>query len=142
VKEQAFVANICIQTDAFPTDPEGDLELCNGMPGSHLAGWVRDGLLEKGYASREPVQEDYGWGFHLEERGCPLWISVSYATPVEGDPEGIPEWHVGVDILASPWPFGRWGGRRRGREIEKEVFALVREMIESHPGVKIVRNDG
>jgi hypothetical protein len=42
------MADVYLQTNAFPTDREGDLECCNGMPGSQLAGWVRDALLKKG----------------------------------------------------------------------------------------------
>jgi hypothetical protein len=34
------------------------LEYCNGMPGSQLAGWLRAALLAKGYACREPIQEE------------------------------------------------------------------------------------
>ncbi len=33
------MADICFRTDAFAIDPEGDLEHCNGMPGSQLTGW-------------------------------------------------------------------------------------------------------
>jgi hypothetical protein len=132
------MADICFQTNAFPTDPEGDLEYCNGVPGSQLAGWLRDALLKKGYTCRDPLQEDYGWGFYLDADGCSLWISVSHAMPVEGQPVGVAEWHVGVDCSLAPWPFRQWLRRRRGRELEQQVFATVKEMIASHPGVTIV----
>jgi hypothetical protein len=74
---QVITTDICFQTNEFPTDPEGDLECFTGMPGSRLAGWVRDALLKKGYSCHEPLQEDYGWGFFLDADGCSLWVSVN-----------------------------------------------------------------
>ena len=77
------MADICFRTDAFATDPEGDLEYCNGMPGSQVAGWIRGALLNKGYACREPIQEDYGWGFWIDADGCSIWVYAGYAAPLD-----------------------------------------------------------
>jgi hypothetical protein len=129
------MADICFRTNAFPTDPEGDLEYCNGMPGSQLAKWVRAALLDKGYACREPMQEDYGWGCWIDADGCSIWVSVSYVAPAEGQAAGVPEWHVGVDHDFPPWALRQWLRRRQGRDLVRKIFLIVQELIVSHPGV-------
>ncbi|MCU0961390.1 MAG: hypothetical protein MUF25_07255 [Pirellulaceae bacterium] len=135
------MADICFRTQAFATDPEGDLEYCNGMPGSRLANWIRDGLLKKGYSCREPLQEDYGWGFWLDADDCSVWVSASYAAPDEEDAAGVPEWHVGVDYGFAPWAVRQWFRKRRGRELSREVYAHVKEMIASLSEATIVEED-
>ena len=129
------MADICFRTEAFATAPEGDLESCNGMPGSQLAGWLRAALVNKGYDCREPIQEDYGWGFWIDADGCSIWVSVGYAPPAEGRPAEMPEWHVGVDHSFPPWALRQWFRRRQGRDLVHKVFLRVREAIVSHPGV-------
>jgi hypothetical protein len=128
------MASICFRTDVFATDPEGDLVHCNGMPGSQVAGWVRDALLEKGYACRELMQEDYGWGFWVEADGCSIWISAGYAT---GDPGDVPEWWVGVDHDFPFFALRQWLRVRLGRELVREIFLRVKELLASHAGVAI-----
>ena len=129
------MADICFRTDAFATDPEGDLEYCNGMPGSQVAGWVRTALLNKGYACREPIQEDYGWGFWIDADGCSIWVYAGYAAPAEGELAGVPEWHVGVDHDFPPWALRQWLRRRQGRDLVRKIFLIVQELIVSHRGV-------
>jgi hypothetical protein len=136
-----LMSDLCFRTHAFATNPEGDLAYCNGMPGSQLATWIRDRLLAQHYACREPLQEDYGWGFWLEVDGCSLWVAVSYARPDEGEPPEIPEWHVGVDHDFPPWALRQWFRRRRGRELEHKVYSIIKEMINSHPEATIVQAD-
>ena len=123
-------------TSAFPSAPEGDLEFCNGMPGSHLAGWIREGLIKKGYACKEPLQEDYGWGFWISEQGCSIWVSVS---PAIGDPADAPEeveWYVSVKH-DYPFFFLRQLFRaRRGRAVADEIFSSVKERLDSHPDIE------
>jgi hypothetical protein len=132
--------DICLQTKVFPTAPEGDLECCNGMPGSHLACWVRDTLLKKGYTCQASLQEDYGWGFYVDADGCSIWVAISYAK-MEGEDEGVPEWHVGTGHVFAPWAFRQWFKRKRGRELEGEIYAVIRGMIVSHPEVTIIREN-
>jgi len=131
------MADICFRTNAFPTEPEGDLEYCNGMPGSQLAQWLASGLRRQGYACREPMQEDYGWGFWIEAEGCSLWVSVGYAAPAEGESEEMPEWHVGVDHSFPPWVLRQWLRRRQGRDLVRRVFLVIKEMIVSQPGMVV-----
>jgi hypothetical protein len=132
------MADVCFRTNAFPTDPEGDLEYCNGMPGSRLAGWVRAALLDKGYACREPMQEDYGWGFWIDADGCSIWVSVGYAAPAEGEPTSVPEWHVGVDHDFPFWTLRQRFRRRQGRDLVHRIFLIVQEAIASRPDVTVV----
>ncbi len=129
--------DICFRTDAFPTEPEGDLEYCNGMPGSQVAGWVRGALVNKGYTCHEPMQEDYGWGFWVDADGCSIWVYAGHAAPAEGEPAGVPEWHVGVDHDFPPWALRQWLRRRQGRDLARRIFLIVRELIVSHPGVTV-----
>ena len=37
-----------IETDQFPSEPEGDLDYCNGMPGSYFASWIKERLQGRG----------------------------------------------------------------------------------------------
>jgi hypothetical protein len=131
------MASINFRTHVFSTEPEGDLEFCNGMPGSQVAGWVRDALLKKGYKCREPIQEDYGWGFWVEADGCRIWVSAGNVGVPGGEQEDPPEWYVGVDHDFPPWALRQWFRMHRGREVVREIFAVVKGLIASHPEVSV-----
>lgn len=132
------MSDICFQTKAFSTAPEGDLDHCNGMPGSRIVQWLRETLLKRGYACSDPLQEDYGWGFYVDADGCSIWVSACCAQPDEGETSDMPEWHVGADHDFPPWALRQFLNRRRGQELEREVFAILREMIASHPEVRVI----
>jgi hypothetical protein len=131
------MADLCVRTDAFSIDPEGDLKYCNGVPGSQLAGWLRAVLRDKGYACREPIQEDYGWGFWIDAEDCSIWVAVGYTAPAEGEPAEMPEWHIGVDHDFPPWAWRQWLRRRQGRDLAGKIFLLVKEAFLAHPGVTV-----
>jgi hypothetical protein len=94
-----------------------------------------------GHTCREPLQEDYGWGFYVDADGCSIWISVSFAAPDEEEPVGMPEWHVGADHDSAPWMLRQWFRRRRGRQLEQEIFATLREAVVTHPEIIVVREE-
>jgi hypothetical protein len=129
------MAAICFRTHEFATDPEGDLVYCNGVPGSQVAGWIRDALLKQGCACRGLIQEDYGWGFWVDAAECSIWVAVSYAAPSDPEPTGVPEWQVAVEHDFPPWALRQWLRVRRGREVAFHIFSLVEHLIASHPGV-------
>ena len=131
------MADIAFRTHAFPTEQEGDLVHCNGAPGSHVASWVREALVKRGYACGDLIQEDYGWGFWIEADGCTIWVSAGYASPLDGEPEELPEWHVGVDHDFPPWALGQWFRRSQGREVVRNVTAVAKDLIASHPDITV-----
>ena len=111
------MAEICFRTHEFATDPEGDMVYCNGVPGSQVAGWIRDALLKKRCACRGLIQEDYGWGFWVDAADCSIWVAVCYATPIDAAPTDVPEWQVAWNMTSRPGRcangFGCGGGKRR-----------------------------
>lgn len=127
-----------VSTDLFPTEPEGDLDLCNGQPGSAFARWLAEKLKAKGYDCEGEIQEDYGWGFWLKKAELPVWVSVSYAEPYQGSG---PEWFVSSTFEI---PFGflnprSWGKGKDGKLFESEIFAFIQEALENEPAIKILR---
>ena len=133
------MADICFRTHEFATNLEGDMVYCNGVPGSQVAAWIRDALLNQGCACRELIQEDYGWGFWVDAAECSIWVAVSYAAPGDAEPAGVPEWQVAVEHDFPPWALRQWLRVARGREVARHIFSLVEDLIVSHPGV-IVQN--
>ena len=130
--------DICFQTHAFPTAPEGDLDLCNGMPGSALAQWVRAALLEEGFSCREPIQEDYGWGFWIDRDGCSVWVGVSYSGGTQDDQAAVPEWWIGVahEFLFFP---SQWFKSRWAKAVVHEAFAVIEAAVGNHPAINVLK---
>jgi hypothetical protein len=65
--------------------------------GEDFATWLRQqcaDLAAAGFASSEPIQEDYGWGFWVSKGPDPFWIALSYCG--EGPTEEPAEWLVSV----------------------------------------------
>lgn len=130
---------IHIRTKAFSTEPEGDLEYCNGMPGSQVVEWLRSILVAKGYYCGELIQEDFGWVFELDHRGSSIAVSVSYVAPLTPeDAPMIPEWHV---IISANWLLRNvldWFRGRRRLPVEEEVFDIVKLAIESRDDIEVL----
>ncbi len=119
-----------IETSQFPSEPEGDLDYCNGMPGSHFANWLRERLLARGVECREVFQEDYGWGFWTRVDRLSIWVAVSCSGPAtEG---AMPMWHVMVSHEPG-FRLWQWFRRRAGLAaaagIFRDVTALIREQV-------------
>jgi hypothetical protein len=118
-------------TAEFPTAPEGDLDLCNGAPGSALAAWLRAVLAAAGISAHDPLQEDYGWGFWLEHPAH-IWVAVSYA----GDTvDAGGEWFVSV---VHEFPFfapRQWFRQQEGRALEAQAFAAIQAALAAREGV-------
>lgn len=121
------------RTAEFSTDPEGDLIHCNGRPGSAVARWLRSVLVEKGIDAGEPLQEDYGWGFWLSGP-LSVWVAVGL---VDGEPGDVPVWNVSVAHEVPLLSLRQWLRRRRGREMARRVFDIVREALARRSGVVI-----
>jgi len=119
-----------IETSQFPSEPEGELNYCNGAPGSHFASWIRERLLARGVDCRDVLQEDYGWGFWTEVDGLTVWVAVSCSGPATQG--GLPMWHVMVNqergFLLPQW-FRRRAGLAAAARIFRDVSALIREQV-------------
>lgn len=113
------MTDFVFQSDHFPSEPEGDLDLCNGQPGSALIQWLSNQLAQAGYAMGEPIQEDYGWGCWLQAPET-VWLAVSFA----GRENGLTEWHVSV--VHAPWPFTRqWWRPAKGRQTAQAMAQIL-----------------
>jgi hypothetical protein len=130
------VFTIRFRTQEFPTDPEGDLDRCNGQPGSAVAHWLRSVLSDHGIGAGEPLQEDYGWGFWLNDRST-VWVAVSYAGGDQGDPVDAPVWYVSVAHEISFFAPRQWFRRQSGRALASRAFAAVHDAISQRSGVVI-----
>jgi hypothetical protein len=124
---------LAINTHAFPIEPEGDLEFCNGRPGSALADWLRTILIERGFAVQESLQEDYGWGFWLNNETA-IWIAVGLADDSDdGDNPSesteVPTWFVIVSHEAPIFSPRQWFRRREGRELAQRVFQAIEQAV-------------
>ena len=126
------------QTDLFPRAPEGDLEFNNGAPGSAAATWLRAAVERAGFSCGEPSQEDYGWGFWLNDP-CMIWVSVAHADGEDDAPAGgRPEWVVSVSHERSIFAPGQWLKAAQGKALAERVFAAVIHALEEAPEITLV----
>lgn len=139
--EGSGMASVCIQTDLFPTAPEGDLELCNGQPGSAAAEWVRAVLVREGIACRAIMQEDYGWGFWLEHQ-CAVWVAVSFSGGVQGDQRDPPHWWLEGAHQCSLFSLKQRKLRRAGAELASRVNALLIAAARAESEITVVSVEG
>lgn len=136
---------VVVSTRLFSTELEGDLEYCNGQPGSAFAEWIRESLSSTGLESDKCIQEDYGWGFWLQSNGCTIWICVSFTSETSGttgDGES-PEWHVSVNheipmLFLKPW---LWFRKSSGDEEERKVFAIIKEKFDKETGITVLHEE-
>ncbi|PPD43440.1 MAG: hypothetical protein CTY15_09690 [Methylocystis sp.] len=126
------------QTALFPTAPEGDLDFNNGAPGSAAAAWLRAAAERAGFSCGEPSQEDYGWGFWLNDP-CTIWVCVSHADDDEEAPaEGRPEWVVSVSHERPIFSPGQWLKGAQGKALAERVFAAVSRALKEAPEITLV----
>lgn len=115
-----------IETDQFPSELEGELDYCNGAPGSKFAEWLRERLQAKGYSTKPILQEDYGWGFWSMVHGCQIWTAVTCSGPTaEGS---MPLWHIMVCHEAG-FNLIQWFKLNHGKRVASEVFKEVDNLI-------------
>jgi hypothetical protein len=133
-----MMLTLAIQTNAFPTEAEGDLDYCNGQPGSALAGWLRSTLVERGFAAHEPLQEDYGWGFWLNNETA-IWIAVGLADDFAEDEmqAEMPTWFVSVAHEAPIFSPRQWFRRREGRELAEQTFRAIENAVSERSDMEV-----
>lgn len=134
-----------IRTDLFPTEPEGDLEACNGQPGSAFATWLKEKLSGNGIECDEVIQEDYGWGLWLKSNDEPIWVCVSHAPEGEDEDvgEGVKTWFVSANYerpfsFLMPW---LWGKKKNGPLEEKRIFDLIVTYLREDSQIDIVNTN-
>lgn len=141
--------SITIESSKFSTAPEGDLERCNGQPGSQLAEWLQQGMIERGYQCDEPMQEDYGWGYWTTVDGFTIWTAVSFieenqhATMSRLGAGTQATWSVSFAyeapfILFKP---SLWFKKNVGLEKEEELLEATRKLIASTRDVVLIEVD-
>lgn len=120
-----------IRTTLFSTDPEGDLRHCNGKPGNRLAAWIRDKLTERGYDCADVIQEDYGWGFYIDEK---IWVSVGLMDD-QSDP--TPQWAISADHDA-PFNPMEWFKKRERKATATKILSDIKAALATDPDISIV----
>jgi hypothetical protein len=96
-------------------------------------------LLEKGFSCREPIQEDYGWGFWIDRDGCSVWVGVSYSGGTQNDQNAVPEWWISV---AHEFPFftpSQWFKSGRAQAVVRDVFAVIEAAVGNHPAITVLK---
>lgn len=130
------MADLQLRTELFPTEPEGDLDGCNGMPGRALSEHVRALLANHGYQCDEPIQEDYGWHMWLNHEGLKFSVAVGLCgTP--GEVEGIPEWGVTVVHECSLFSPSQWSKRKEGKAESEKIINVLRSSLASEQGMTV-----
>ncbi|MGE3851381.1 MAG: hypothetical protein AB7K09_06550 [Planctomycetota bacterium] len=136
--------SIHVHTAAFPTAPEGDLEFCNGQPGSAFVEWLAQQLAAQGMAAGKAIQEDYGWGCWLDQDGCSIWVCVSYVggdgadadADADANPASEAEWVVSVAHDFPFFAFRQWFRRRAGAAAVARVADIVRAALAARDDVR------
>jgi hypothetical protein len=105
--------------------------------GEDFAAWLRQELLhlDRSFQLSEPVQEDYGWGFHVSHGKTRLWVALSY---VGSGPQEAPAQFV-ISVV-----------RESGFESVKRVLGspdppelaelrdLIRQIVMANPAIKTI----
>ncbi|GLI92731.1 hypothetical protein [Methylocystis echinoides] len=77
-----------VTTDRYADDPSGK-ENIHGHPGKQFAVDLIEYLATREgprISLGDPVGEDYGWGFWIEEKGfSPLWVAIAHAGRPDAD---------------------------------------------------------
>jgi hypothetical protein len=99
-----------------------DLDTAPGIYGRQLAYWLRDGLVEAGYARADVQPEPWGWCVVVSLRPL-LWVGCGGVVPDGVDAEAVRGdallWHCHAEVEHS-WLMG-WC---RGAAVEASVRQL------------------
>lgn len=126
---------LAFRTAMFPTALEGDLDLNNGSPGSAAANWLRAALIDEGVSCGAPFQEDYGWGFWLENP-CMVWVAVGCAEG-EGEGDAPSEWVVSVSHERPIFAPAQWFKGAQGKALTERAIAILSRALAAAPEVDI-----
>jgi hypothetical protein len=66
------------RSDRFPP-LDGEEKLINpDLWGKRLADFLREGLRKRGFETKEPIAEDWGWLVPVVNKSFPLWIGCGH----------------------------------------------------------------
>jgi hypothetical protein len=109
--------------------------------GEDFAAWLRDQIRDlsgDGYIIREPIQEDYGWGFWVEHDSRTFWVALSYAEegPVQEPAHWVASvaWDAGLDLVQR---FFRPPRRSQFEKLRDRIHGAIR----SAPDIKVLTED-
>lgn len=132
---------LAVKTVAFPTDPEGDLNYCNGHPGSAFADWLREKLIPRNFQCDETIQEDYGWGFWVNRDDLTVWVSVGFV-PDDANSANS-EWIVSATFEV-PFVFLKpklWFKEEKGKALEAEITDALEMAIINDQDMTLLRRE-
>jgi hypothetical protein len=129
--------SLTIQTELFPASPEGDLEGCNGMPGSAVAQWLIPELTKNGYKCDEPVQEDYGWFFSVKDQDLTIGIDISFCGN-PGEIEGLPEWVISVEDKPSIFMLGQWFKGNPKKASAAKILSIITASVTAESRITVL----
>ena len=105
--------------------------------GEDFAAWLSEELLraDRSFQVSEPVQEDYGWGFHAGHSKRRFWIALSYVG--SGPQEGPAQWVISVLCEGAVSSLKRSRGWPEPQELAK-VRDLIRQIVIANPAIKAI----
>lgn len=129
----AKMLSLRVKTQMFSTALEGDRNHNNGMPGSQFSKWLRSHLQPMGYECRDVIQEDYGWGFWINQGKLAVWVAVAYAVGDMGEVDEMPEWGIMVEFEKNKMDPGQWFKGKDGEVLAKKIFTDIDQLIAGEP---------
>jgi hypothetical protein len=86
-----FGAQFWFRSDRFAIEPGEDAHTNPGCYGRQLAHWLRERLIDKGYAVEAVIPEDFGWCIMCARKPFMLWVAcVSVIDYDDTKPEAPP----------------------------------------------------
>ena len=103
--------------------------------GEDFAQWLRQRLVNSGFESSDPIQEDYGWGLWITVKKDTFWIALSYVG--DGPTEAPAQWVISLTRPTSLNIVRRLFSKPDFSPMEA-LQARIRRELESTAGISVL----
>ena len=79
-----MLTHVEFRSDRFPALSDEDELVNRGIWGKRLADFLRDHLAREGFATKEPIAEDWGWVIPVVNDSFALWIGCANYGDTDG----------------------------------------------------------
>jgi len=104
--------------------------------GEDLAAWLRGKLLERGFPTIKPGQEDWGWYIESALEGNSYFIGIGGSAEESAPEPNFGQWRIMVEKRRSLWE--KLSGRNK-TSLGDPIFGVIREILKREDDFKDIR---